>query len=53
MGWLLDTTVLPGLESPIIPRLSHTFGVTAIQKGIYPSALEHILGHDHLTATEI
>jgi site-specific recombinase XerD len=53
MGRSLDGAVLPGLKSQILPHLSHIFAVTAIQKGIYLLALEHLLGHDALTTTGI
>ena len=33
--------------------LRHTFAVTAIQKGISLPSLQHLLGHDRLTTTEI
>jgi integrase/recombinase XerD len=33
--------------------LRHTFSVSAIQKGISLPALQRLLGHDHLTTTEI
>ena len=33
--------------------LRHTFSVTAVQKGISLPSLQRILGHDHLTTTEI
>jgi integrase/recombinase XerD len=33
--------------------LRHTFAVTAVQKGISLPALQRLLGHDHLTTTEI
>jgi integrase/recombinase XerD len=33
--------------------LRHTFAVTAVQKGILLPALQRLLGHDRLTATEI
>ena len=39
---------------PVTPHvLRHTFSVTAIQKGISLPALQRLLGHDHLTTTEI
>ena len=31
----------------------HTFAVAAVQKGISLPALQRLLGHDHLTTTEI
>ena len=38
----------------VVPHvLRHTFSVTAIQKGISLPALQRLLGHDHLTTTEI
>ncbi len=33
--------------------LRHTFAVTAVQKGISLPSLQRLLGHDHLTTTEI
>ncbi len=33
--------------------LRHTLPVTAIQKGISLPTLQRLLGHDHLTTTEI
>ncbi len=33
--------------------LRHTFSVTAVQKGLSLPSLQRILGHDHLTTTEI
>jgi integrase/recombinase XerD len=33
--------------------LRHTFAVTTVQKGISLPALQHLLGHDRLTTTEI
>jgi integrase/recombinase XerD len=33
--------------------LSHTFAVTAVQKGISLPALQRLLGHDRLTTTEV
>jgi len=33
--------------------LRHTFSVTAIQKGISLPILQRLLGHDHLTTTQI
>ncbi len=33
--------------------LHHTFSVTAVQKGLSLPSLKRILGHDHLTTTEI
>ena len=37
--------------SPHVCR--HPFAVAAVQKGISLPALPHLLGHDHLTTTEI
>lgn len=33
--------------------LRHTFSVTAVQKGISLPYLQRLLGHDHLTTTQI
>jgi integrase/recombinase XerD len=33
--------------------LRHTYSVTCIQKGISLPALQRLLGHDHLSTTEI
>jgi integrase/recombinase XerD len=33
--------------------LHHAFAVTAVQKDISLPALQRLLGHDHLTTTEI
>jgi integrase/recombinase XerD len=42
------------IRRPVTPHvLSHTFSVTAIQKGISLPALQRLLGHDRLTTTEI
>jgi integrase/recombinase XerD len=42
------------ISRPVSPHvLRHTFAITCIQKGISTRALQEILGHDHLTTTEI
>ena len=42
------------ISRPVTPHiLRHTFAVTSIQKGISTRALQEVLGHDHLTTTEI
>lgn len=42
------------IARPVTPHiLRHTFSVAAIQKGISLPALQRLLGHDHLTTTEI
>ena len=42
------------ISRPVSPHvLRHTFSVTAVQKGISLPALQRLLGHDHLTTTEI
>jgi integrase/recombinase XerD len=42
------------IRRPVTPHvLRHTFSVTAIQKGISLPALQRLLGHDHLSTTEI
>lgn len=42
------------ISRPCSPHvLRHTFSVTAIQKGISLATLQRLLGHDHLTTTEI
>ncbi len=42
------------ISRPVTPHvLRHTFAVTAVQKGISLPALQRLLGHDHLTTTEI
>jgi integrase/recombinase XerD len=42
------------IRRPVTPHvLRHTFAVAAIQKGISLPALQRLLGHDHLTTTEI
>jgi integrase/recombinase XerD len=42
------------ITRPVSPHvLRHTFSVNAIQKGISLPAIQRILGHDHLTTTEI
>ena len=43
-----------GITKPVPPHvLRHTFAVNCIKKGISTRSLQHILGHDHLTTTEI
>jgi integrase/recombinase XerD len=42
------------VSRPVTPHvLRHTFAVTSVQKGISTRALQMVLGHDHLTTTEI
>ena len=42
------------IRRPVSPHvLRHTFSVTAIQKGISLPALMRLLGHDHLSTTQI
>lgn len=42
------------ISRPVTPHiLRHTFAVTAVQKGISLPSLQRLLGHDHLTTTEI
>ena len=42
------------ISRPVSPHvLRHTFAVTAVQKGISLPTLQRLLGHDHLTTTEI
>lgn len=42
------------ISRPVTPHvLRHTFAVSAIQKGISTRALQEVLGHDHLSTTEI
>ncbi len=42
------------ISRPASPHvLRHTFSVTCIQKGISTRALQELLGHDHLSTTEI
>ena len=42
------------ISRPVSPHvLRHTFAVTVVQKGISLPALQRLLGHDHLTTTEI
>jgi len=42
------------IRRPVTPHvLRHTFAVTAVQKGISLPALKRLLGHDHLSTTEI
>jgi integrase/recombinase XerD len=43
-----------GISRPCSPHvLRHTFAVAAIRKGITLPALQRILGHEHLSTTEI
>lgn len=43
-----------GIGKPVSPHvLRHTFSVNCIKKGISTRALQSLLGHDHLTTTEI
>ncbi len=43
-----------GISRPCTPHvLRHTFSVLAIQRGLSTRALQQILGHDHLSTTEI
>jgi integrase/recombinase XerD len=48
---VFDRAYIPGSVTPHVLR--YTFSVTAIQKGISLPALQRLLGHDHLAATEI
>ena len=42
------------IRRPATPHvLRHTFAVTSIQKGISTRSLQAVMGHDHLTTTEI
>ena len=42
------------ISRPVTPHvLRHTFAVTAVQKGISLPTLQRLLGHDHLTTTQI
>ena len=42
------------INRPVSPHvLRHTFAVAAVQKGISLPTLQRLLGHDHLTTTEI
>ncbi|MDA2931414.1 tyrosine-type recombinase/integrase [Acidobacteria bacterium AH-259-O06] len=42
------------ISRPVSPHvLRHIFALTAVQKGISLPALQRLLGHDHLTTTEI
>ena len=42
------------ISRPVSPHvLRHTFAVTAVQKGISLPTLQRLLGHDHLTTTQI
>lgn len=43
-----------GISRPCTPHvLRHTFSVLAIQRGLSTRSLQQILGHDHLSTTEI
>lgn len=43
-----------GLSRPVTPHvLRHTFAVTALQRGLSLAAIQKLLGHDHLSTTEI
>jgi len=43
-----------GITKPCSPHvLRHTFAVNCIKKNISTRTLQHLLGHDHLTTTEI
>jgi len=45
---------LAQISRPVTPHvLRHTFSVTAIKKGFSLPVLQRLLGHDHLTTTEI
>ena len=53
-----QVTALPanaaGISRPVCPHvLRHTFSVAALQKGISLAAIQTILGHDHLSTTQI
>lgn len=42
------------ITKPVTPHvLRHTFSVTCIKKGVPTRVLQELLGHDHLTTTEI
>ncbi len=42
------------IARPVMPHvLRHTFAVTAVQKGISLPTLQRLLGHDHLSTTQI
>ncbi len=42
------------ISRPVTPHvLRHTYSVTVIQKGISLPALQRLLGHDHLSTTQI
>ncbi|MBS1584417.1 MAG: tyrosine-type recombinase/integrase [Bacteroidetes bacterium] len=42
------------ISRPVTPHvLRHSFACAAVQKGISLAALQKLLGHDHLTTTEI
>lgn len=43
-----------GISRPVTPHvLRHTFAVTALQRGLSLAAIQKLLGHDHLSTTEI
>ena len=43
-----------GIARPCSPHvLRHTFAVLAVQRGVSTRSLQQILGHDHLSTTEI
>jgi len=46
-----DKAGIPKSVSPHVLR--HTFSVNCIKKGVSTRALQHLLGHDRLTTTEI
>ena len=59
---LLKSTLVTGplcprrvrISRPVSPHvLRHTFAVTAVLKGVSLPTLQRLLGHDHLTTTEI
>ena len=42
------------ISRPVVPHvLRHTFSVTSVQKGISIPSLQYLLGHDHLSTTQI
>lgn len=42
------------IRRPLTPHvLRHTFSVTAVRKGLSLPALQRLLGHDHLSTTQI
>ena len=43
-----------GISKPVMPHvLRHTFSIRCIKKGISLRSLQRLLGHDHITTTEI